>query len=56
MVNVLQNSFVSNKIVLIAVKVVVNAKLIKANPTLSSINNNSRETVINYENLAAAHE
>lgn len=56
MLDVLQNSFESNKIVLIAVKVVVNAKLIKANPTLSSINNNSRETVINYGNLAVAHE
>lgn len=56
MLDVLQNSFVSNKIVLIAVKVVVNVKLIKANPTLSSINNNSRETVINYENLDVAHE
>lgn len=56
MLDVLQNSFVSNKIVLIAVKVVVNVKLIKANPTLSSINNNTRETVINYENLDVAHE
>lgn len=56
MLDVLQNSFVSNKIMLIAVKVVVNVKLIKANPTLSSINNNGRETVINYENLSAPHE
>lgn len=56
MLDVLQNCFVSNKIMLTAVKVVVNAKLIKANPTLSSINNNGRERVINYENLSVLHE